>query len=606
MLERIGSLSPRTQRLLLLLGCAVMFCLWLTWVPLTEVDEARFTSSTREMFETGNYLIPHFNYQPRYQKPIFYYWVQAASLCAFGVNEVAARLPSALAAIGLVLLVHAFLLRWLAPPGATRAARGAAFLGAAAVVSMPLIAMWARAAVTDITLTLFITGAVLALLQADLERRTLADTAASYRHARKWYLLAALAGALAVLTKGPIGLLIPLLVWLVYHLCRRTLRVEAQRVPWALALPTFALVTAPWYLATYFIDGPGFLTHFLVNENLQRFADVVKSHGIAHHYHAEGFFTYLPLVIFCFFPYSVFILRELLHPSARVAPAEPLASIRHFAWTWIGVVVGVFAFSSTQYPNYVQSIAGAVALLFALYALERLAHFHPQEPQHAVPGMVKIPYPPGRRQRWASSSEFGLLLFFGALWTAGPLWMLWRRQPPGKNLWLTPYPQPQTEIVMALLALAGITLLASIIVWKLRRRPAQLLGWAMGAWFALLAIILLGAVPLFYRSTFAHVAEMGRYLSLQPKGCTTLVYCTRFPEDLVFYGQRKINYYALDNPASLPEIKKRLAENKQAILITDQAGLPNLHGVAQLQVMKQFDRFVVTAPVKAGDRLASR
>jgi 4-amino-4-deoxy-L-arabinose transferase-like glycosyltransferase len=247
------------QRLLLVAGCAVLFCVWLTWVPLTEIDEARYTEATREMLQTGNYLIPHFNGHPRYQKPVLYYWIQSCSMRAFGISEQAARLPSALAVTLTVLLLHAFLLHWLAPEEMDeekkRIRRGAVFLGAASLAIVPLMAIWARSAVTDPTLTLFITGAMLALLQAELLSVT-----EPAPHLRRWYLLASACMALAFLTKGPVGVVLPVVAWTLYHLSRRTLGAAARTVPWVGAILLFLLIAAPWYIATYFSVKWEFLT----------------------------------------------------------------------------------------------------------------------------------------------------------------------------------------------------------------------------------------------------------------------------------------------------------------------------------------------------------
>ncbi|HEY3417914.1 MAG TPA: glycosyltransferase family 39 protein, partial [Armatimonadota bacterium] len=320
MLARLGKLNPTLQRLLLVLGCAALFFLWLSYVPLTEIDEARFSEATREMVETGNYVVPSFNYQPRYQKPVLYYWIQSASVRLFGDNETAARLPSAVAALLLVLLVHAFLLRRLRRdipaedvPARARAG-GAAFLGAVALATMPLVAIWAHAAVTDMYLTLFTTACLLALLEADLSGMT------ESKAGRGWYLLAALAAALAFLTKGPVGIVIPALVWIAYQALQRNLGREARRVPWLPAIAAFVLIAAPWFVAIYLRDGAGFFQHFFLKENVERFAATsMEGHGSSNRLLTTLF--YFPLsAILLLFPFSAFLLRELIIPfSARTA-----------------------------------------------------------------------------------------------------------------------------------------------------------------------------------------------------------------------------------------------------------------------------------------------
>src|SRR5512138_2375271 len=71
-----------------------------------EPDEPRFAEATRQMFQRGDFATPYLNGVPRFEKPILFYWTQAVSFAAFGDNEFAARLPSALAGIGIVLVVY--------------------------------------------------------------------------------------------------------------------------------------------------------------------------------------------------------------------------------------------------------------------------------------------------------------------------------------------------------------------------------------------------------------------------------------------------------------------------------------------------------------------
>lgn len=75
---------------------------------LFDVDEAVFSEATREMVETGNYISPTYNFEPRYDKPILFYWLMALSYIFFGVTEFAARFPSAILGVGLVVISFFF------------------------------------------------------------------------------------------------------------------------------------------------------------------------------------------------------------------------------------------------------------------------------------------------------------------------------------------------------------------------------------------------------------------------------------------------------------------------------------------------------------------
>ena len=74
--------------------------------PLIGVDEPRYAETAREILESGNWILPQCHYEPRYDKPILYYWLEAFSMSAFGLNEFAARLPSVLAGLGMIVLAY--------------------------------------------------------------------------------------------------------------------------------------------------------------------------------------------------------------------------------------------------------------------------------------------------------------------------------------------------------------------------------------------------------------------------------------------------------------------------------------------------------------------
>ena len=213
MLCWLGAQSTGRQRAILVVACVALSMLWPLPAPLTNVDEARYSEASREMLESGNFILPHHNYEPRYQKPVMIYWLQAGSMALLGPTPTAARLPSALAGIALVLLVHWFLLRWLPLLGGDeKQRRGIAFLGSCALMTMPLLSIWTRVATTDVVLTLFTTGSLLALMHAQLLPVEQA------RGARRAYIIASGCAALAFLTKGPVGVAIPVGAWLAFVL----------------------------------------------------------------------------------------------------------------------------------------------------------------------------------------------------------------------------------------------------------------------------------------------------------------------------------------------------------------------------------------------------
>jgi 4-amino-4-deoxy-L-arabinose transferase-like glycosyltransferase len=176
----------------------------------------------------------------------------AFSLAAFGNNETAARIPSAVFGIALAALAFAFCRKIYG----TRCG----LLAAIVIVTTPLFVMNARTVIFDMALAFFVCGAIFAgYLAEEAEGRT----------RRNWYLLGAASAGFATLVKGPIGFLIPALVLLIFN------RIEGRRGAWRrllspLNLLVFFGVTLPWFVGLC-LAHRDFLHYGLVEETFRRF-----------------------------------------------------------------------------------------------------------------------------------------------------------------------------------------------------------------------------------------------------------------------------------------------------------------------------------------------
>src|SRR5437764_1272277 len=184
-----SKIKPLGNYALLFFGC-VLFHVAGTWsLPLIDRDEPRFAEASREMRERGDYVVPYFNEQYRFDKPPLTYWAQIASYRFFGENDFAARLPTAIAAALAALVI----LAW-----GYRMADGRTGVWAGLIFTVCLQSfIHGKAAVADMWLVLFVTVAHWAgweLLQVR-KARTLSA----------WWLVFYIALALAFLAKGPIG-----------------------------------------------------------------------------------------------------------------------------------------------------------------------------------------------------------------------------------------------------------------------------------------------------------------------------------------------------------------------------------------------------------------
>jgi len=191
-----------TTTLWALLALAIFLCFWGNdKTPLFDTDEPRYAQAAKEMMLRGDWVLPTFNGQPRYAKPVMFYWLLIAAYKIFGVNEFAARFWSGVAAIVIALLLY-FALRTIFGQGSALAASLCWLTSIAALI-------FAHAAITDMVLVAFMTGAIIALWVGLVTNCTF------------WFLLASVSMGFAVLTKGPVGVVLPLMVFAVSAIIHR-------------------------------------------------------------------------------------------------------------------------------------------------------------------------------------------------------------------------------------------------------------------------------------------------------------------------------------------------------------------------------------------------
>ena len=191
--------SRITGQLLLLMALSgLLFFLGLGDMGLTDRDEGRNAEAGREMFQSGDRLTPTFNGELRVAKPVFLYWLMDQSYRLFGVSEFAARFPSALFGVGLILITYLFLLH--------QRDRTVALFGALMLLLNLEILGLGRMALTDSVLIFFTTASLYGFwLGLHGEGRM-----------RHWIWTFYVGMALATLTKGPVGFAVPLIAAALY------------------------------------------------------------------------------------------------------------------------------------------------------------------------------------------------------------------------------------------------------------------------------------------------------------------------------------------------------------------------------------------------------
>jgi 4-amino-4-deoxy-L-arabinose transferase-like glycosyltransferase len=351
--------SPQPiQLLLLLLLSGLLFFIGLGSMGLTDRDEGRNAEAGREMFASGDLITPTFNGELRVAKPVFVYWLMTLSYHLFGVNEFAARAPSALFGVALILMHYLFLSRLRGP---TVGLFGALML----LLNVEMLAL-GRMAITDSVLIFFTTlslyGFWLGLHEPGRGRHWM------------WGFYAGM--ALATLTKGPVGFAVPLITALLYLAATRQWLVFWERGAPIAGTLIFLLLAGPWYATMFLIHGDAYSTQAKVH-TVGRFLAPMEGHG-------GGWWFYFPVLLLGFYPWSAFLpaafyraygsWREsrtaVNHKYESPESREPLGSgdeLEWFAGLWIVGVFIFFSLSSTRLPHYIGPLFPACALLAASF-----------------------------------------------------------------------------------------------------------------------------------------------------------------------------------------------------------------------------------------------
>lgn len=323
------SLPPRATAVLLALVLALL-AFRLGAVPLLGPDEPRYTRVAVEMHRTGEWVTPTLQGEPWLEKTPLFYWLAGAAFSVLGETEAAARIPSVLAALLLV--------------GAT-ALFGARFYGQAAGLHAGFVAgtsllpfAYGRAASMDMLLAATVTVAI------GLTGLRLTGVAG-----RLAIVAAAAAAGLATVAKGPLGLLLPVLVLAGFLLATREWR-WLREILSPSAIAAFALVAAPWYVAILLDQGRDFLDVFILNHNVERFTSTV-------HNHPGPFWYYLPVLLAGLFPWSGLAVPAL----ARLAPRASRVDL--FTLLWLGLPLAFFSLAGSKLPGYILPCIPPLAIL---------------------------------------------------------------------------------------------------------------------------------------------------------------------------------------------------------------------------------------------------
>ena len=319
---------------------ALVWFVMLGYRDLMGPDEGRYAEIPREMVDSGDWITPRLNGFKYFEKPAFQYWMTAAGFAIFGESNASARLW-----VALISFLGAL---WVMYVGGRLWGVRAGLYGFLMLASSLLYYALGHNITLDMTVGVFLAGGIGSLLIAQTGRH-------DPGRVRNWMLLGWAMLALATLTKGLIGVVLPGGVVLIYSLWQRD---------WALwrhlhlgkGILVFLGITAPWFIAVS-LANPEFPEFFFIHEHFDRYTSTV-------HKREQPAWYFLPILLAGMAPWINRGVAALARPGFRVrsGPSEDFDPVR-FLWVYALFVLFFFSLGSSKLAGYILPMFPAIALL---------------------------------------------------------------------------------------------------------------------------------------------------------------------------------------------------------------------------------------------------
>lgn len=327
--------APGESRWQLLLALVTLLILFggLGSAALFEPDEGRNSEKAREILVLNDWVTPHQNFLPTLDKPMFFYWLVALSFKLFGLSEWSARLPSALAALGCLVMVYRFARQqW----GLWEALWSCLILA-----SCMQFMIFSRLVIFDMTLTFFISWALCAFF------RIAESPPSASKRSDIWSFYISM--ALGTLVKGPIALIAPGMVVVVFlAINRRWALLKGINLPLGILL--YLAIVGPWYVAAE-IRNPGYLRYFFWDEHFMRY--LTPRFG-----RSKSWYYFFMVIGVGFLPWTLNLAAAIRRTWQEKAEPATL-----FLLLWVVLPLAFFSLSNSKLPHYILPIYPALALL---------------------------------------------------------------------------------------------------------------------------------------------------------------------------------------------------------------------------------------------------
>ncbi|HSI71981.1 MAG TPA: glycosyltransferase family 39 protein [Fimbriimonas sp.] len=329
-------MSPRLRWILVWLFALLPLIGW--WATgLFDIDEGYYAAVVAEMNRRGEWITPHYNGSPWFEKPILLYWLAKPCIALFG-DVVGPRLPSVLATIGLYALTAWFCRR--------KFTEEVAQLAVLILASSLLVVALGRQMMTDPLLSLALFAAWVFFYL-------------SFEESRKWRWLAGVAVGFGILAKGPVALILfgAVVGW--HWFSHRKEPKESFQGGW-LGFWVFCIATtALWYLPAYLVNGQTFVQEFLIEQNVGRFTGGDSAHTLEGWAAFVALFAYAVIILLGMLPWSIWVPKALYRAKELGPAPRYLASCTVIPFLF-------FSVSGAKLPHYILPVFAPLAILVAV------------------------------------------------------------------------------------------------------------------------------------------------------------------------------------------------------------------------------------------------
>lgn len=311
---------------------ALFFITGISSFPLYPPDEPKYANAAYNMLDSGDFLTPFFNDRPRFDKPPLIYWLIALSYSIFGVSDWAARIPSIVSTLGVMVFIYLF--------SKKKFGYEAGLLSVLVFSGIFHVWVMGRAVAPETAMVLFEVVA-LYFFYNGIERQNRIFIYAGY-----------FGLSMAFLTKGPVGVIIPLGIIMIYFAFSIGIRETVKRIFSPAGILIFVLIGFPWYILMFRKYGYAYFQEFFLFHNFYRFTGAV-------HQHHFKFYYYIPIFLgslYLWFPFA----RKIKNHLKEVISSR---SSEIFFVIWLLFPLLFFTISVNKLHNYILICYPAVAII---------------------------------------------------------------------------------------------------------------------------------------------------------------------------------------------------------------------------------------------------